>query len=421
MQPEIDAQAAECVDGAAVREIVAFLGKLSDGDFAHRVPPRAEPLTRALFDGANALADRMETERRENDLRTHARSLELDQLHNDVTRLSEFGNLMQACEDISEAYEVIEHEVSLLFPGLAGALYLFNASRNVLELKASWGDLSLDTSLPRENCWALRRGQQHLVFAHSPRLSCKHTLERWGDSICYPMSAQGEILGMLHLMGRRLQDPAHVLLTASKQRLCIAMAEQTALSLANLRMRDTLGQQALRDPLTGLYNRRFVDESLIRETARADRRGASLGILMIDIDHFKRYNDLHGHGAGDAILSAVASAVQNCVRADDIACRYGGEELLVLLYDVDEDALLARADELRTTVAATTVPYNGAHLPPVTISLGAALYPDHGTRPIDVLRIADAALYSAKEGGRNQTVIAPLTDRSVSSSLAIVD
>lgn len=383
-----------------------MLSRLAEGDFAARSLVPSASGDASLLHALNGLAERLEANRREMELRVQARTTELEQLNGDVMRLSEFGNLLQACENSEEAFEVIEHEVGLLFPGLAGALYLFNSSRNVLELKASWGELRLDMSLTREHCWALRRGQQHLVMAKSPRLSCKHTHERWGDSICYPMSAQGETLGMLHLMGRSLQQPGQVLLTAGKQRLGITMAEQTALSLANLRMRDSLGQQAFRDQLTGLYNRRFADECIGREVGRARRSGSGLGVLMADLDHFKRYNDLHGHDAGDSILAAVASAVRMSVRSEDIACRWGGEELLILLSDVDEDSLLARAEALRATVATTTITHEGTRLAPVTMSIGAALFPGHGDQFIDVLRLADAALYDAKHNGRNQVCVA---------------
>ena len=392
---------------AGVDEVVALLALLGEGELTTRLPVTTtrHPLVQAV----HGLAERLEADAREAERRVHERTEELAELNADVIRLSEFGNLLQACENFTEAHQVIEHEVGLLFPDLAGALYLFNASRNVLELKASWGGLPLDASMPREHCWALRRGQQHLVPARSPRLSCRHTVERWGDSICYPVTAQGETLGILHLMGRSLQRPGQTLLTPWKQRLGVTMAEQTGLSLANLHMRDTLGQQALRDPLTGLYNRRFVDECIGLEISRTDRRGTALGVLMADIDHFKRFNDMHGHDAGDAILAAVASAILATVRGDDIVCRYGGEELLILLPDVG-DGLLARAERIRASVAATTVTHNGSHLPPVTISIGAALYPQHGQRPIDVLRLADAALYGAKHRGRNQVVLAPVPD-----------
>lgn len=393
-----------------MQDAVALVARLAAGDAAARGKATHGDQYDVLIAELNGLAERHEAERSELFGRINDGVRELEQLNEDVVRLSEFGNLLQACENSAEAYDVIEHEVSLLFPGLAGALYLFNASRNVLELKASWGGLELDALFPRSHCWALRRGQRHLVLAETPRLSCRHTIERLGDSICFPMAAQGETLGMLHLMGRSLQHPGRKLLTPGKQRLGVTMAEQTALSLANLRMRDSLSQQAVRDPLTGLYNRRVVDDWAEREMIRAESRNSSVGLMMLDVDHFKRFNDVHGHDAGDAILAAISATVRDQIRSDDIACRYGGEELLVLAADMDGMRLQERAEHLRRAVSQTTVVHGGDTLPPVTVSVGLAMFPQHGRTLRDVLKVADAALYTAKQAGRDRVVFAPIAE-----------
>ncbi|MBA3309425.1 MAG: sensor domain-containing diguanylate cyclase [Nocardioidaceae bacterium] len=357
--------------------------------------------------GVNMLAEELEARRSELEDRVRDRTIELEQLNHDIMRLAELGNLLQACGDPGEAYEVIEQVVTLMFPGLSGALYLFNASRNLLEVKVAWGHLPSGQVFPREKCWGLRRGQAHLVMGEALRLSCPHTQQRLGDSICIPMAAHGETLGMLHLMGHNLQPGQQGrMLTEAKQQLGVAVAEQTSLALANIQMRAALRQLALRDQMTGLFNRRFVEEWVEREISRADNAGTSLGIIMVDIDHFKQYNDDYGHDAGDAVLGAVAAVIRDSARGGDVPCRYGGEEFLILVADIDRDTLMVRAELLRENVARARVEHLGAHLPTVTVSAGLALYPEHGATQAEVIKEADTALYTAKRRGRNCVVTA---------------
>ncbi len=394
--------------GDGVGQVVSLLTKLARGDLTVRgVPTGEDGEIDALIVGVNMLAEELEASRSELEERVRERTDELQRLNYDILQLTELSNLLQACGDPAEAYEVIEQVVTSIFPGLSGALYLFNASRNLLEPKVVWGQLSVDQLFPREQCWALRRGQRHVVHGGGGGLSCPHTLERLGDSICIPMAAHGETLGMLHVMDHSLQPGPHpLLLTEAKQQLGVAVAEQTSLSLANLQMRTALRQQSLRDPMTGLFNRRFLEEWVEREISRAERAGNSLGFIMLDIDGFKQFNDIHGHAAGDSVLAAVAAVIRASVRAGDIPCRYGGEEFLVLVADIDLDSLYVRADRLRESVAVAQVEYLGSVLPTVTISAGIALYPEHGTTSAKVIQEADAALYVAKRRGRNCIVAA---------------
>jgi diguanylate cyclase (GGDEF)-like protein len=190
------------------------------------------------------------------------------------------------------------------------------------------------------------------------------------------------------------------------QQLGMAVGAQIALSFANLELRETLRLQALRDPLTGLFNRRFLDEWIEREINRADHAGATLGVIMADVDHFKDINDVHGHDAGDQVLIAVANAIRGSLRAGDVPCRYGGEEFLILLTDITLDDLLVRAEELKTNVSRCSAEHRGVLLPAVTLSVGVALYPLHGSGATDVIKAADTALYAAKHGGRNRVSVA---------------
>lgn len=388
--------------------VVQLLTQLAAGDLTARgTPSLLDDDMDAIIVGVNMLGEELQASRDELEARVQVRTAELQQLNDDISQLTVFGNLLQACESVEEAFAVMSSSLADIFVGLSGAVYLYRASRNVLELKLAWGDpRGVDVLIPTD-CWGLRRGQSHLVQVGGQSLSCRHVQDRTGDSVCIPMSAHGQITGLLHLMDHALGPPLQVpsrRLTPAKQNLGMAVGEQTAMALANLELRETLRLQALRDPLTGLLNRRFVDKWIDREVARTDYSGRSFGVIMADIDHFKQINDVHGHDAGDQLLKGVADAIRGSLRVGDLPCRYGGEEFLVMLADVDIAVLVARADEVRTRVSQVRVDHRGAPLPGVTLSAGIALYPDNGATASIVIDAADAALYVAKRNGRNQVV-----------------
>lgn len=391
-----------------IEQIVELLTRLASGDVAARgVPTGSEDEVDAVIVGINMLAEELAASRDELERRVRERTAQVEALNHDILQLTRLGNLLQACDTTAEAYAVIAHSLASMFSGLSGAIFLYRASRNALEVRSSWGEFDGAEVWASTDCWALRRGQKHSVELEDPALSCPHVVDRTGDSICVPMSAHGETVGLLHVMGhRRDTSDQQRHLTREKHSLAVAVAEQTALALTNLELRETLRVQALRDPLTGLMNRRFVEEWIDREAARADRSGQSFGVIMADVDHFKAINDVHGHDAGDQLLKAVADAIRGALRAGDMPCRYGGEEFLILLADIEPDLLLSRAEAVRRQVASIRIDYAGVPLPGVTISAGVALYPTHGRTATDVVQLADAALYEAKRAGRDRTVAA---------------
>ena len=216
---------------------------------------------------------------------------------------------------------------------------------------------------------------------------------------CIPLTAQGEVIGVLTIDGMRAIDPL-------ERRLGIAASEQLALSLANIRLQDTLRTQSVRDPLTGLFNRRYLEVSYERELLRATRRSLPLSVLMLDIDHFKRFNDSHGHDAGDALLAQFAEVLKRSIRNEDFACRYGGEEFTVVLHETDEDAARERAESIRIATSEMSVAHRHVQLEHVTVSIGYAVFPRDGRTADELLRRADAALYAAKRSGRNRVASA---------------
>lgn len=192
-------------------------------------------------------------------------------------------------------------------------------------------------------------------------------------------------------------------------------ANQIALSIANLKLREALQHQSVRDPLTQLYNRRYLVESFERELARARRNQVYIGVVLIDIDHFKRYNDTYGHDGGDALLREFGSFFKNQCRREDIACRYGGEEFVMVMPGIDEQDLLNRCEDIRNKTKLLKIEHRGQKLGTITISIGAALFPMHGESPDSLINAADTAMYAAKHRGRDQVV---LGQKSLSEPMA---
>jgi diguanylate cyclase (GGDEF)-like protein len=192
----------------------------------------------------------------------------------------------------------------------------------------------------------------------------------------------------------------------SQQRLAISVASQIALSLASLQLRETLREQAIRDPLTRLFNRRFLEESLDRELQLASRKKQSIAILFLDLDHFKRFNDTFGHDAGDMVLQSLADLFRNFFRATDICCRYGGEEFAIILPESSSQDAVVRADALRSEVKRLRLQYKKQTLGQLTLSAGVAAFPEHASTSLDLLKIADQCLYESKASGRDVVTVA---------------
>lgn len=332
---------------------------------------------------------------------------ELEQRSTEITLLSEMGSLLQTCKDAEEAYLQISSAAEKLFPKWSGALCITTASRTAVETVADWGHADPgERVFAPDDCWALRRGQPQLYRRGEKASACRHIdLTGVAESLCVPFMAQGEALGIVSLQmkaGQEQQEPASRSSREAERRLAAVLVEQVALSLGNLRLRESLRNQSICDPLTGLFNRRYMEESLEREFSRANRNKSSVAIIMMDIDHFKRFNDTFGHQAGDTLLRILGDFLKKNTRGQDIACRYGGEEFALVLTDSNLAGALQRAEMLRQQVQQLSVEYAGQLLGSVRVSIGVALFPDHGTTISEVLRASDQALYRAKREGRDR-------------------
>lgn len=335
----------------------------------------------------------------------------------DLNELSRYSGMLQSCVRTEEAVRLATQHFARLLPGTGGTLYRIRASQDYAEEAAHWGEHALHGAamFPLDACWALRRGQPHLHRAHAEMLGCTHTsspaLQASPTTACIPLIAQGTQLGLLYLSSH---DDAFL----QRMDLVETAAEQLSMALSNLDLQERLRIQSIREPLTGLFNRRYLEESLARELSRCERRGLPLGLMMLDLDHFKSFNDLHGHVGGDALLAGFGQLLLTLSREEDIACRYGGEEFTLILPETDLDAACERADAIRLAVQALHIRHLGQELPPVTVSIGVSCFPQHGRHADTLLRRADEALYRAKREGRNRIEAARRIDDQAEAGFA---
>ncbi len=342
--------------------------------------------------------------RRNQDLREQKE--EAEAISQRIQTLTHMVDLLQTSKSVQETGDVIVQQAEKLFPDDSGVLYLFN-EENVLETITGWGDpLVVDGDFLNEDCWALRRGDTYEVEDADEKLICSHVSSAPPHGyICMPIKARNEFFGMLHVQWgpppEDLTPEAETELVGFKKELASTVSHQFSLALANLKLRDLLQAQSIRDQLTGLFNRRHMEASLIRELHRAKRHEKPLGIIMLDVDHFKKFNDTHGHEEGDDLLRRMGELLRGNVRQEDIVCRYGGEEFLIILPDAGLEVAAQRARLLRERVRSQLLVQGEA----VTISVGVSVFPEHGATAESLVSGADTALYAAKEAGRDRVEI----------------
>jgi diguanylate cyclase (GGDEF)-like protein len=327
----------------------------------------------------------------------------------EVRQIFAMAEALQAANGLLDGAAILRASASQLLPDLGGALYLFSHLRDRLDLMIAW-DAAESSALNQpppiapafiapDDCWALKRGKPQLNATSPGALRCCHAPAR-GSSLEVPLVGRNEPLGLLVLTAAQ-PDGAPRLERAGD--IARALADSTSLALSSIMLREKLRHQAVRDSLTGLYNRRFLEEVLQNLTLQAQRRHSSLAAIMIDLDHFKRLNDEHGHAMGDTVLRSVAATITAALRGSDVACRYGGEEMVVLLPDCTLEMARGKAEQLRERIAGLTRPDG----PNISASLGIAAFPGTATEGEALLASADAALYVAKREGRNRVVAAP--------------
>ena len=347
-----------------------------------------------------------ETKRTNEKLTILVKKLEEQQRQSAI--LTEMRDMLQACSKMEETAPIIMGSMKKLFPASQGALFLLSNSRSDLESAVGWGDFPTNSDaniFSPDACWGLRRGRAHVVEDVDVGPNCPHLIHTVSAPyVCLPLMAKGDILGLLHLKNAFSPNGTGSQEIADLKQMAVTLSEYLSLSIANVKLSESLARQSIQDTQSGLYNRRFMEESLQREILRAERKKTPIGIIMGDLDHFKKFNDDYGHAAGDKIITQVGRVLKDKFRGSDIACRYGGEEFLIILPETSLEDTFKRAEALREEIKKMEMVFQGQILGVVTMSMGVAAYPVKGTRMDELLRVADTALYKAKQEGRDKVV-----------------
>ncbi|MDB5977407.1 MAG: sensor diguanylate cyclase [Nevskia sp.] len=350
---------------------------------------------------------RVEAELRDSKRQLEAGFAKLERQNEEIIALGELSTILQSCHGLDEMIAPLQRFAQLLFPGFSGALYLMHASRDSLERVAHFGEPGLGEQVFHPDaCWALRRGQPHWLGQDG--LCCTHVHAEAAAAravLCIPVTAHGETIAMAFLQAEaagvepELQaDRPHL------EQLAGMLADRVGIAIANVRLRETLRLQSIRDPLSGLLNRRYLEESLPRELDLARREQHELAVLMIDIDHFKRFNDTYGHDTGDQALRLIGQLFIKEFRGSDIACRFGGEEFTIVLPRTGMAQARSRAQDLLEKIRRIEIVHGGRVVETLTASVGIACFSQRGETASELIGAADQALYQAKRGGRDRTV-----------------
>ena len=321
---------------------------------------------------------------------------DLTRYSRELALVSAGSELIQAAQDESQLNAAVAQILREMVPESSGYFALVSPSRDMVEIGGFWGFDKVPDSFPPSDCVALQLGRKIHRSESLVHLPCRH-VHGDSDCICLPLRGASGFLGVLHV-----QSTTPIL---RKRADSIGLfSAQVTLGLTNLRMRDALRSQTVRDSLTGLFNRRYFDETLQRELAAYRRDGAPISVLMLDLDHFKKVNDTYGHAAGDDALRAMGRLMKSSFRESDVICRYGGEEFAVILINTDLTKAYSKAESFRRLVEQNELSWNGRDLGHLTASIGVASCTEF-EEPENLVQAADAALYQAKRMGRNSTCV----------------
>jgi len=367
------------------------------------------------------ITDRKETARSlsESNARLQAiiHTLELrDEQLRSITTMAKF---FQLCSTEKEVRAVISDNLGRLFPVKGGSVYILDEDINVFARIHEWGgQQDVAAFFTPDQCWALKTGQSHSTLPGRSNLFCHHINDGAppeNDGLCVPIANNEAQIGLIFLEfeGRpdRQGAPPHDSFSHdSIKELCSTTADHIALAITNIRLQEKLRESAVRDSLTGLYNRRHTLDFLKKQFYIAQHGGKPISVILLDVDHFKKFNDTFGHDAGDFVLKMTGALLQHSVRKGEVASRYGGEEFLLVFPDTPMDSATRMAEEIRQKVESNRFQYEDLSLGTVTLSLGVACFPLHGQTEEDVIKAADNALYQAKRDGRNRVVAAMLPE-----------
>lgn len=352
----------------------------------------AQDLARAKAEAEAAQSKAVELLRQERDRQAEAK------------HLSQLDEWLQSCKSLRELYDIVTHFMGQLLPASKGELYIFSSARDVLEGVCRWGTEDLHRAIETDSCWALRRGRSYEFTTEGLCFLCEHVEDHHHEVaveeyICLPIVAHGDTVGMLHI---RFDPSAKGAAKIGESGpFAVRCAEHISMAIANVRLRDELHERSIRDTLTGLYNRRYFMDALRRNVMRFEDGKGSLGVISFDADLFKSFNDTFGHEAGDVVLREIAERVTREIGPENIACRVGGEEFVVLMPGTTLEEAGNMGERIRRAVSSGRLRYRDQVLPEITISIGVSAYPETTRNQQELLQQADEALYRAKAEGRN--------------------
>jgi diguanylate cyclase (GGDEF)-like protein len=328
----------------------------------------------------------------------------IDNSDSSMLRLSEISENLQACFSVEEAYRVFSDWMQQFFPSCSGHLFSVDVSADIVKSVLLIGNRQYsEIEFHLNDCRALRQGKKYYVDARRSGFRCKHLLdeESLSYTLCIPMLARGKNFGLFSIGIENLRE-----LSESEFRLIDKVVKQLTFAVTNISEREDLQQQSTIEPLTNLFNRRYLEDFLTREIVRAERYQREIGLIFCDVDYFKSINDIHGHEAGDIVLVNIANLLKENVRESDIICRCGGEEIIIVLLETSLENTRIKAENIRKKIASLTHRYGDKNLKKITASFGVSCYPKHGNTVKALVAAADKAMYEAKENGRNRVEVA---------------
>lgn len=334
----------------------------------------------------------------------------------EMTQINEMNNRLRSSIAIDESLKILALYLKKLIPSSAGIIYLLNHSKNYLEALAEW-------NLPRNsekvfspnNCLGLRQGKLYFFTNSDECIPCKHIeeiSEKLPPYLCIPLHAMNEVVGILHIqfpsfIGKNNEEITQLI--GNNTVLIQNLSGQVALTISNMKLYELLKMRSTRDVLTNLYNRSYLMETFDRDIQRAKRNITPFAVVMMDFDHFKDINDKYGHEAGDVVLKDIAKLLVSSFRSSDICCRYGGEEILIILYDTPVEDAMLKIEHVRKSIEELTFHFVGTMS--ITASFGISNFPVDGDNSEALIKAADEALYQAKKEGRNKVIVYKKIDK----------
>jgi diguanylate cyclase (GGDEF)-like protein len=372
-----------------VRQLIEASERVSRGEFDLTLPPKADNEFGVLSHSFAHMTTALRQEREE------------------LAALNRFSEAVTQCTSEQEIYEHVLYSIRERFRPRQVIIFVLNLEENFLEAVATLVPLPEEIRewpiIPEpHNCKAVRMGRRFRVndVSAEPLCPSRFVAPTEGSYYCGPLIAGGVIIGAVRVEGPK------ALWTPERESLLESYLSGAATALSNLRLLESTKQQANVDELTGLYNRRFLEEYARKLLAMARRKDQPLGVIMMDLDHFKTFNDVYGHETGDRILRHFAKTASRAIREANLAARYGGEEFVALLPETGSESSMLVAERIRQAVERMVVPSGTEKpLPQVTVSLGIAIYPEHGRGFEEVVQAADKALYESKRAGRNRSTL----------------